>query len=512
MSDEQQKEKSDLNREPESTQAELFTVEKEVFQTPIPLPWLPTDGRDELNLAEFPLAALSNRIAPGQKTLVFKDAVWDGQARQRVERQLTVMAADKYGLPNPLDDEIILALIQLSKRQGFTSKTVLFSRYEIIQILGWEDESWNYHRILQGLERWTSVTLKYENAWWDPAAKAWIDETFHIIERLTEVKDEQGKQRAAFVWSDVIFQNFQSGNLKNLDLDLYRRLNSATAKRLYRLLDKRFYRHRKAEFDLIDLAFHKLGVSQNYLIGNIKQRLQPAIEELEAVGFLLPASKETRYKKHGVGKWNIIFERAEDTKAKPGEKSLTPPEQPLSEVETLLVELGVSANAARRLVTTQPEGYLREKIDVVHFLKARKDSSIKNVAGYLVKSIEEQYALPEGYKTPEQRSVEQNLKEQQTLKTRELKQARTDQERLKHDAEAQASREREQKVAAYLDSLTPTARKKIAADSIAREMEAGRGFLLNHPGRLGKAARKGVLEDYVLNLIQPPSISGKDSA
>jgi hypothetical protein len=50
------------------------------------------------------------------------------------------------------------------KKQGFMSKTVPFSRYEIIQILGWGKDIWNYHRVLESLERWTSITLKYENA------------------------------------------------------------------------------------------------------------------------------------------------------------------------------------------------------------------------------------------------------------------------------------------------------------------------------------------------------------
>ena len=38
--------------------------------------WMPMkacDGRDELNLAEFPLCALAHRLRPDQKTLHFED-------------------------------------------------------------------------------------------------------------------------------------------------------------------------------------------------------------------------------------------------------------------------------------------------------------------------------------------------------------------------------------------------------------------------------------------------------
>ena len=40
----------------------------------------------------------------------------------------------------------------------------------------------------------------------------------------------------------MIFQSFQSGNLKQLDLEFYLRLRLPTTKRMFRFLDKRFYR------------------------------------------------------------------------------------------------------------------------------------------------------------------------------------------------------------------------------------------------------------------------------
>jgi len=67
------------------------------------------EGRDELNLAEFPLAALADRVPSDQKTLVFTDTIWDQQARQTVVRRLTISASDRYGLPTALDDEHLVA-------------------------------------------------------------------------------------------------------------------------------------------------------------------------------------------------------------------------------------------------------------------------------------------------------------------------------------------------------------------------------------------------------------------
>ena len=458
-----------------------------------------SEGRDELNLAEFPLAALSHRAADGQKTLEFKDTIFDRQAGKLIERRLTVTAADKFGLPSAIDDEIILGLIQLSKKQGFTDRTVPFSRYEIIKILGWEDESWNYHRIITALDRWTGVTLKYENAWWDAERKAWANETFHIIERLTEIKDAEGKERAAFVWSEVIFNNLQKGHLKTLDMDIYRSLKNPVAKRLYRLLDKRFYHRQKAQFDLVELAFNKLGIARSYMIGNIKQRLQPAIEELEVVGFIKSTEKGKRYEKHGVGKWNIIFEKLKPLQAQ--EKSLPFKMEPQSEIESLLIEFGISPKKASRLATTMPEDYLRHKVDEMRYLIAQGKERIGNPAGYLVKAIEENYAAPKAYKTPEQRRSDEEARSKRSEVRRKSDAVIEEAKRKKAEARERAERETSERVNAYLNSLPPEERAIVISEAIVREKAKGHGLMNRPAGRLLELLKQQAISDYVLQLI-----------
>ena len=97
-------------------------------------------GRDELNLAEFPLATLADKAPRGCKTLTFGDRIWDRSQRKHVARRLTITASDKYGLPTALDDDVTLGLVQLSKRADFADRCVRFSRYRLIRLLGWGDE------------------------------------------------------------------------------------------------------------------------------------------------------------------------------------------------------------------------------------------------------------------------------------------------------------------------------------------------------------------------------------
>ena len=141
--------------------------------------------KDELNLAEFPIAALADRVPDGQLSLVFEDQI-EQRDGPPIVRRLTITGTHKHGLPTALDDEVMVGLIQLTKRRNnFTDQRVSFSRYELIDLLGWPQSGQSYQRIEEALNRWVGVVLMYENAWWDNAAKSWVDENFHVLDNVT---------------------------------------------------------------------------------------------------------------------------------------------------------------------------------------------------------------------------------------------------------------------------------------------------------------------------------------
>ena len=254
--------------------------------------------KDELNLAEFPIAALTDRVPDGQLSLVFED-ILEQRDGPPIVRRLTIMGTHKHGLPTATDDEVMVGLIQLTKRRNnFTDGKVAFSRYELIELLGWAQSGQSYQRIEEALHRWVGVVLMYENAWWDNAAKSWVDENFHILDNVTLYDRERrrplsskknggrkGTDRAevaplplsSFRWNEVVFRSFQSGNLKQLDLDFYLSLRLPTTKRLFRFLDKRFYRRERVDFDLKTLACEHIGMTKSYKPTELKRRLQPAL-------------------------------------------------------------------------------------------------------------------------------------------------------------------------------------------------------------------------------------------
>jgi hypothetical protein len=376
--------------------------------------------KDELNLAEFPIAALTDRVPDGQTTLVFEDKL-ERRDSAPIVRRLTIMGTHKHGLPTSLDDEVLVGLIQLTKRRSnFTDAKVQFSRYELIELLGWPQSGQSYRRIEEALHRWVGVLLMYENAWWDNAAKSWVDENFHVLDNVTlydrerrrpSSKSKSGKGGApgsgkadktplplsSFRWNEVIFQSFQSGNLKQLDLEFYLKLRLPTTKRMFRFLDKRFYRRSRLDFDLRTLACEHIGMSRSYAPTELKRRMKPALEELEQLGFLEPLNPEERYSYVKRGTWRIILIRGRQAQT----DDVPAPTPEKSELIETLRSRGVSVKAAADLVDSHPAGRIQTKIEVFDWLMKNEDKRVgKNPAGYLVASIRADYQAPGDYRAP----------------------------------------------------------------------------------------------------------------
>jgi Replication initiator protein A len=408
--------------------------------------------KDELNLAEFPIAALTDRVPDGQTTLVFEDKL-ERRDSPPIVRRLTIMGTHKHGLPTSLDDEVLVGLIQLTKRRSnFTDARVQFSRYELIELLGWPRSGQSYRRIEEALHRWVGVVLMYENAWWDNVAKSWVDENFHVLDNVTLYDRERrrppgrsgrsGKAPlplSSFRWNEVIFQSFQSGNLKQLDLEFYLGLRLPTTKRMFRFLDKRFYRRARLDFDLRTLACEHIGMSRSYAPTELKRRLKPALEELEQHGFLEPLSSEERYSYVKRGCWRIIFIRGRAVQSEP-----VPAEQSSELVEALKAR-GVTAKTAAGLVEAHPSSRIQTKIEVFDWLLRNEDKRVgKNPAGYLVASIRADYQAPSNFVAPDVEAKAQEAKRSAgEAKQQERQHARAENDRAQsREAELRAAWER----------------------------------------------------------------------
>jgi plasmid replication initiation protein len=146
-----------------------------------------------------------------------------------------------------------------------------------------------YARLRVALNRLISTTIVATNCFYDNLAHSWVSESFHLFERY-RVYHEQKRRAAApplsFIeMSEVFYRSVALANyIKNLNLDLYYRLTSATSKRLFRYLDKNRYQKAQYEEGLVKLA-RKLPLQAAYP-SQIKQKLARAHTELQQQGYL----------------------------------------------------------------------------------------------------------------------------------------------------------------------------------------------------------------------------------
>ncbi len=390
---------------------QLALLSQQGTEVPPPLPF---HSRDEMNLAEFPLAVLSTRVNATVKTLEFSDTqrLPNGEV---TKRQWIITAADKFGLPTATDDDVLLGLMRLSMDQGFRDRKVFFTRYELLRILRWTTEGRSYTRLTKSLDRLSGVRIRAANAFFDNESKAYQTCNFGIIDAY-EINDGRSvsalshsaeHQKSFFLWSEVLFSSFRAGFIKKLDLNIYFSLRSAISRRLYRYLDKHFYYRTVVDKPLVTLAFEKLGLSRNYsYISQIKQQLEPALEELIANRFL------ARFEYLGAGAETVLrFEAAsparriardqaprstEGVREEPitSERLLPVREKtvPRNELIEALLSRGIQFHQASRLLNDKSDEELKRIDEIIvyyDYLVATNDKKIsRNRIGFLYRAVE----------------------------------------------------------------------------------------------------------------------------
>lgn len=377
-------------------------------------------GKDEMNLAVFPIAALSVRVPKNVKALKFEDTI-QGDNGKMVKRTWTVQGGADCGLPTAGDEDVYVALMELTRQQGFNDRRVNFSRYELARRLGWSPCGKTYKRIEQALLRLANVNIYAQNAFWDHAKRSYVTVGFSLIQefRLYDEKPKSGQRAGVeppssfFMWSERLYESFKSGYIKFLDTELYFCLESATARRLFRYLDKKFGRDHRFSIDIFKLAHEHLGISRNFkYVSQIVQQMKPALEDLI----------ENRYLKSWEVREHVIsFVRAKsgdfDNEALPEaldglpfeEAALTIEVESDAEANALAAEQAALASLVARGVTRKraaaivrdyaPDrlGHISDTISYFDWLISNGKKRPENPAGFLVSLIGDE--LPVGHAT-----------------------------------------------------------------------------------------------------------------
>jgi hypothetical protein len=268
---------------------------------------IPLFGKDEMNLIEFPFGPISTTTG---KTLQVEHATFDRRLKREVTRTLIITGSDKWGLPRPIDDQVLLGMKALTYEAGCVSPKITFSRYRLCQVLGWATDGRAYRRLEESLDRIAATTLKFKNAWWDKGEQQYKSKTFHLIteveicnrDQLDASRSATGQseqQLCSFTWTEVIWKSFQDGFIRTLDMQLVRRIAQGRRRevplRLFRILDKRFYHAPVAKFALRRLCIGTLGLCPDYSPSQMMRVLDRAANWLIECGYL----QDLRYSGRG---------------------------------------------------------------------------------------------------------------------------------------------------------------------------------------------------------------------
>lgn len=277
-------------------------------------------GRDELNLIDFPISVLqyqqptdTNGKRPDEIVCVIES--YDRDLDRIVPRKLTRRTSSRNGFPTPLEDEVLVALLTLTRiKNNFTAPRLEFRNAELYDLMGWPHNGTSSKRLSVALDRLAGLALKYENSWTTEDGTFEKEFTTGLLESYKFTRQTRGRrsreaEQSWIQWASEVFADIQRGNVKELDTDRFFSLRLPISRRMYRFLDKHLTAQQQLEMDLLTFAGH-LGLSETKHIGKVKERLAPGLRELEELGdFIAPADTVDRYRKRGPGDWLIRIER-----------------------------------------------------------------------------------------------------------------------------------------------------------------------------------------------------------
>jgi len=448
-------------------------------------PIAPTFIKCEVNFVRLPFFALSRKDSSRRIETEYKEsAERDGK---RIEILWTVTANAKFGYPTPFDKKVHKAIESIVSKKSFPiSNPVDFSIYEICKLMNISaDSGRNYEMVKNALLRTTFAGIQSKGTFYSKDDKRWIEDAFHLYDRVVFIGETLPNGKTAetnyLFLGDWYLKSLNSFYVKPLDYDFFLNLRSNIGGRLYEFLGLQFYGlgGKPYKIDYRRLCQVLPIIEQKYLSKAI-QNLEPAHKELVKKGFLskvkwnkqpnwtivyYPGRKAKEEIKIAGSEKQLEFKFSESRREQATEYNIELP-QDGADVVGDLIQRGVTRSVAVKLAGSYPLEQLRKHIDIFDRLVENRSSLIqKNPAGFLRKSIEENYQPPEEYRSHRER-------ESKRLKQEKLAQL--------EQQERDKAKQEKQKIDAYKATLDPEARSKLrekALDEISKTEGIKREFI-----------------------------------
>jgi hypothetical protein len=251
-------------------------------------------GLAEMNLMEYPFALLH----PNDKRKAIVCEVWIKENDKRVQVRWTAAVDIFSQLPTELGVRVFHALLLLAERQEW-SQRVQFTIYQILKVLGLPTTKHYYEAVKQELVSLTDVTITSEGAFWDNAKKKRISlHKFHLLDELsmaytiqsTQVTEHEGVNYV--VIGSHVLRSIEANYIKQISYSVWLGLKKPVSRILYIFLLKWMGYRDRCEIDIFQLA-SRLGLTTYKYPSKVREKLQPAFDELMSIGFLAHAEYVT---------------------------------------------------------------------------------------------------------------------------------------------------------------------------------------------------------------------------
>ena len=217
--------------------------------------------RQSINLLEYPLWFQDERMAEAnEETFVWQD------------REGYIY---RCGYKIPVKTDVIFLLYLLLQSQNADYAPVIsVSRYQILNNCGLKMNSKSYDRLIDSLERWKMVGIKFSGSFYD--GKAYQTINFGVIDSW-EI-DKKSKLLKVYFSNRFIEMMLGKGFFKFINFTEFKQLHSPLATRLYEILSKSFHGRSFWEIDASKLA-EKIPMKERYA-AHIVPKIKTAVTRI----------------------------------------------------------------------------------------------------------------------------------------------------------------------------------------------------------------------------------------
>lgn len=201
----------------------------------------------------------------------------------------------RLGSLGPFEKDVFRAMEYLIMRRPFPIENPIpFTIYDLRKNMGLSDSGKIYSEIKTALMRIAQVTVHSKRAFYSKKRKLWVEDVFHLYERITfegERLPDGSIAETNFLWlGSWYLESLNSFYLRPFDYRFYRSLKSPVAKRLYEILGLKFQRAKELGEEFVRYRYSTLcqllPLTRQEFLSKAQEKLAPGHEELKAAHFL----------------------------------------------------------------------------------------------------------------------------------------------------------------------------------------------------------------------------------